>query len=367
MSSFEIKKITDRAGTGSPNFTHGVKISGTDSGLLAPTRTEGETQPDPAASSNGDTFYDTVNDTYDILVEGAWTRVLGAGGAAAVWYGDRAVYIGGLNSSSTIQYYDITTAGNASAFGTTVDITFEAAAVSNGTSVVFMKSNGTLHYITTATLGNAQSFGTNSYGTTYASACGDGVYGLIAGGNGNLNTISRFVMATPGNGTDFGDLTVGRGQLAAIGGSTRGVFVGGGGSGALSAGSNVIDYVTIATPGNAADFGDLGIANWNYLAACSDATRGIIGGGSADTYTNTIEYITVDTTGNSTDFGDLTLARYALTASASSVYACFAGGYSSTTTNVIDRITIQTLGNASDHGDLISANYAGAGSSGSAA
>jgi hypothetical protein len=53
--------------------------------LLAPTRTEGETQPDALTSSNGDTFYDTVNETYDILIEGAWVRVLGAGGGAASW------------------------------------------------------------------------------------------------------------------------------------------------------------------------------------------------------------------------------------------------------------------------------------------
>ena len=85
MSDLEIKKITDRAGTGSPNFTNGVKVSGTDSGLLAPTRTEGDTQPDAETASNGDTFYDTANDTYDILTEGAWTRVLGGGGAAAGW------------------------------------------------------------------------------------------------------------------------------------------------------------------------------------------------------------------------------------------------------------------------------------------
>ena len=85
MSELEIKKITDRAGTGSPNFTNGVKVSGTDSGLLAPTRTEGDTQPDAETASNGDTFYDTANDTYDILTEGAWTRVLGEGGGAAGW------------------------------------------------------------------------------------------------------------------------------------------------------------------------------------------------------------------------------------------------------------------------------------------
>ena len=78
MSELQTTKITNRAGTGSPNFTNGVKISGTDSGLLAPTRTEGATQPDAETSSNGDTFYDTANDTYDILIEDAWVRVIGA-------------------------------------------------------------------------------------------------------------------------------------------------------------------------------------------------------------------------------------------------------------------------------------------------
>ena len=85
MSELQTTKITDRAGTGSPNFSQGLKISGTDSGLLAPTRTEGETQPDAETSSNGDTFYDTANDTYDILIEDAWVRVIGAGGGAASW------------------------------------------------------------------------------------------------------------------------------------------------------------------------------------------------------------------------------------------------------------------------------------------
>jgi len=83
MSELQTTKITDRAGTGSPNFSQGLKISGADSGLLAPTRTEGATQPDAETSSNGDTFYDTANDTYDILIGDAWVRVIGAGGGAS--------------------------------------------------------------------------------------------------------------------------------------------------------------------------------------------------------------------------------------------------------------------------------------------
>jgi hypothetical protein len=39
-----------------------------------------------------------------------------------------------------------------------------------------------------------------------------------------------------------------------------------------------MDYITIATTGNAVDFGDLTVARHN-LAGVSNATRGVFGGG----------------------------------------------------------------------------------------
>ena len=83
MSEIEVKKITDRAGTGSPNFPHGVEVAGTDSGLLAPTRTEGATAPE--TPSNGDTFYDTANNTYDVYINDEWKRFIGEGGGLPSW------------------------------------------------------------------------------------------------------------------------------------------------------------------------------------------------------------------------------------------------------------------------------------------
>jgi hypothetical protein len=68
---------------------------------------------------------------------------------------------------------------------------------------------------------------------------------------------------------------------------------------------NVIQYVTIASTGNATDFGDL-IAGISGFAACSNATRGVFGG---STGSNVIQYVTIATTGNAIDFGDLTAAR----------------------------------------------------------
>ncbi len=85
----------------------------------------------------------------------------------------------------------------------------------------------------------------------------------------------------------------------------RGVFGGGGGK------TSLIDYVTIATTGDAINFGDLTLKRYG-LAACSNGERGVFGGGEPST--SLIDYVTIATTGNATTFGNLTVARYALAA-----------------------------------------------------
>jgi hypothetical protein len=72
-----------------------------------------------------------------------------------------------------------------------------------------------------------------------------------------------------------------------------------------------MDYITIASTGNATDFGDL-LALTNTMGATSSSTRGVFMGGYNGIVTsNVIQYITIATTGNSTDFGDLTLGSSA--------------------------------------------------------
>ena len=93
-------------------------------------------------------------------------------------------------------------------------------------------------------------------------------------------------------------------MLAACSDGSRGVFGGGGSP------SNVIDYITIATPGNAIDFGDLTLDRY-YPAACSDGVKGVFGGAISS---NVMDYITIATPSNATDFGDLTVARRRLAA-----------------------------------------------------
>ena len=83
MSELSVTKITDRVGTGKVNFSQGFKVAGTLDTTLAPTRTEGNTEP--ATPANGDTWYDTDNDTYDVYINDEWKRFLGAGGAVPSW------------------------------------------------------------------------------------------------------------------------------------------------------------------------------------------------------------------------------------------------------------------------------------------
>ena len=76
---------------------------------------------------------------------------------------------------------------------------------------------------------------------------------------------------------------------------------------------NTIEFVTIASTGNAQDFGDATLARANHNGT-SSSTRAIFGGGDAPSATDVIDYVEVATTGNAVDFGDLTLARLQLAA-----------------------------------------------------
>ena len=66
-----------------------------------------------------------------------------------------------------------------------------------------------------------------------------------------------------------------------------------------------IDYIQIATTGNAQDFGDLASTNYHNRTV-NNANRGVwVGSQSA----NTIQYVTIATTGNAQDFGDIITTR----------------------------------------------------------
>ena len=132
--------------------------------------------------------------------------------------------------------------------------------------------------------------------------------GLFMGGTTGSpsNVIDYVSLVSLGNALDFGDLSVSRGSISACSSATRGVCAGG--YDGSSTNYNTIDYVDFINKGNASDFGDLSATKRN-CAACSSATRGLIGGGYTTTYINVIDYITIASPGNASDFGDLTVSR----------------------------------------------------------
>jgi hypothetical protein len=97
-------------------------------------------------------------------------------------------------------------------------------------------------------------------------------------------------------------LTVGKQGNSGASSPTRAVWFGGYSD--ATSNINVIDYSTIATLGNAIDFGDL-TAVAQGKASGSTHTRAVSSGGFGNTILSTIEYVTIATTGNATSFGNL--------------------------------------------------------------
>jgi len=227
-----------------------------------------------------------------------------------------------------------------------------------------------IDFISIASTGNATDFGdliTAVYGNNNG-AVGSTTRGLFGGGGDGTsigtNEISFVTIASAGNATDFGDLTVnGRALGAGISSSTRGIFGPRRGAPAPGFNNNTFDFVTIASAGNATDFGDATLQAANNAGACS-STRGLRGGGNQNTApggesTNVIDFITIASAGNATDFGDLSAIKTDPGGLSSATRALFAGGTSNpgsspygSLTNSIDFVTIASAGNATDFGDL---------------
>ena len=100
--------------------------------------------------------------------------------------------------------------------------------------------------------------------------------------------------------------------------------------------TNVIEYVEIATTGNAIDFGDMLTAR-SYVACASNGTRGVLTGeGTPGAGSNVIEYLAIATLGNTQDFGDLTVSRQGFDGTSNNIRGVFGGGSNPARQNVID-------------------------------
>ena len=216
-----------------------------------------------------------------------------------------------------------------------------------------------IDFFNIATLGNSMKFGDLSYAARAAAGAVTSTNRAIyAGGMGPssevaTNSMSFITIPTQGNGLDYGDLTAAKRQGEGCSNGVRGLFMGGeNDSPSSNTYNDVIDYCTIASIGNALDFGNLSAAR-DSGGVCSSPTRGVCGGGFDSGNSDVIDFVTIATTGNATDFGNLTAARTQATGCASATRGLFMGGRIAPNYKAeIDFITIASTGNASDFGDL---------------
>ena len=221
------------------------------------------------------------------------------------------------------------------------------------------KTTGEMYICTDATAGENVWTNVGAGSGDIAPAIWYGERGMFGGGyhfpspQGDVDTIDYVTIATTGNAIDFGDLTQKRNGASACAGGGRAIW-NNGRDRSPAVLYNIIDYVTVSTIGNAVDFGDTTLARY-YGGSCSNGYRGITGGGLnyPGTRYNTIDYVTIATPGNSTDFGDLSGAYGYTSALSHETRGVFGGGSpGGNGTNVIDYITIATPGNTTDFGDL---------------
>ncbi len=277
----------------------------------------------------------------------------------------RAVFGGGQTPTdiNTLNYSTIASTGNATDFGDLVQTAnLIASGVANSTRGVFAgglinpAQQDKIQYVTISSQGGASHFGSLSVARDGAGGLSDSTRGVIASGKSTnspaltgTNVIDYITIATTGDASDFGDITYTGGYYPmCCASSTRGIIAGGR---AAHGQDNVIDYITIQSKGNGIKFGEL--TTHEGGAGCSNSTRGIFAGGyTHPSIVNIITYITISTFGNDTDFGDLTAVRRGLAATNSSTRAIFMGGQTPTVVNTMDYVTIASTGNAADFGDM---------------
>ena len=212
--------------------------------------------------------------------------------------------------------------------------------------------------ITIPTLGNAVNFGQLHTERTSHGACSSSTRGIFLGGNPDNDATEYYTLASGGNGIDFGNLTsTGRRYTSSFSSSTRGFSAGGKDDPAVT---NEIDYCEISQLNTWLDFGDLTVAAL-YWSGLSSPTRGLTLVAD-DPASQVINMVTIASKGNAIDFGNQSKTGGYQAAAANSVRGLWAGGYSSSPrqspaghSTSIEAITMASQGTTQYFGDLASA------------
>ncbi len=313
MSDLKINNITDRTGDSGPVIAGVCTVTSTGAFTVPVGSTEyrggrgrgifagGYKSPSPGTNSTMN--YVEISTTGNATDFGDTRRAGSTGSSSSA---TRGVFNYGdvPNSIVAMDYTIISSSGGVTAFGeisyVTRDGPFGGGDKTRGIlggsaggpgNMGGSPGNGVnyIDFITFATTGNSSEFGTLTVARRGMGACSSPTRTVFGGGyikpNNNTDVIDVVTTQTKGDATHFGELTLGRGHMGGVSSPTRGIWYGGS---TVSGGSytlyNVIDYVTIASEGNATDFGDTtnagsGLHFTNGTA--SNSIRGLVGGSNA--------------------------------------------------------------------------------------
>ena len=322
MSEFRIDKITNRTGDTGPQIAGISTFSGT-SGMAMPS---GPTEyrggrgrgvvfgGHPYTNSISYIEIATTGDATD-FGDCSRTNAFGSGMASST----RGVLRLGRNPSSHtnhMEYVTFSSNGGVAEFGDDGSLLQDSIAPfadsTRGCLATGTQYTPAIRYITIASTGDSTPFGDLSSARYMGGGAGGAspTRGFAFGGLSPLTpTVAEKIIEyiniqSGGNAVKFGELTVARRAIAAVTNSTRAVMCSGD-----TPGTNTMDYITMASEGEAVDFGDINDQNSGYGAGASTATRGVIVGCKSPNGTG-IDYITISTTGDAVDFGDTSYSNY---------------------------------------------------------
>jgi len=369
MSEVRVNNLSNENNTGGPTISGITTFSGNH--FLVPPQGDTASRPDncPPGSLRFNT--DTAHLEYYrgdtigwVEIEAEPTAPLGT---SATGVGHRMLFMGGTHDqgsphlSNKIEFITIPTLGDVTDFGDMVAEEQEGAFASNHIRGIYFggdPKDTDIEFVTFSSQGNAADFGDCTAQAKSGSSCSDRNRGVMILGGGS-NVIDHIQFSTTGNAQDFGDTSMVQSAGSGVSSSTRGVFAIGSSDANYK---NILEYITISTTGNSLDFGDLtrmGVHCNSY----SSSTRGVFHSGyqypASPNFMNIIDFITIATTGNATDFGDASLGGFGAGGSSptrgvagSGYFANAPTGESGGYTNIIEFVEIASTGNATNFGDM---------------
>ena len=339
----------------------------------------------PVEIPTGAVRYNTDSNKMEVYIGSTWMEVaVSSPNFDSESNGTRGMFHGGGTNSpsetmyNVIQMINISSQGDSTDFGDLLNPTqYAGACSSRNRSIIFggqtpsSNPQDVIQFTTISSTGDAQDFGNLSEVIASSKSVSNSTRAVMGSGyNPSPSFTSKkfldfITIASTGNANDFGDLQRTRVQAFTFGSPTRCIWCGGyymnsGGSTPSPyafQSTDGLSVITIASKGDATDYGDLlhtGNNEQIRRSGCSNSIRGLCAGGNANPYYSSVDHFNIPSLGNGARFGDLNESREFMGATASAVRGVWAGGnagpYAGQTS--MQYVQIATEGKAVDFGDL---------------